>query len=218
MLLLTFFKINAQSDAVLQDFKKIHAHYQNMATYSMRFVVTMTGKNNHQIQKQEGQVIHTDKIHYVNYGGNITLIRNDEFVAVNMLNRFMVYNKSQKTKKQSSENMDVSLLLDSLWQNSKNLKFSYINAGEGKKTIFIEDSENKTYQGYALTFSIDTYRLLECVYYVAPSEQQGKIEEISIKYVKENPDPKTNLPELKIAYYVRGIGGKLEPSSLFFFF
>jgi len=203
----------AQDNEAINDIKKISQRYIKLTEYAMNFQVTMKGKKtNKPVINQKGTVIHTNQLHYVNYGGNITLIKNNQFISVNHANKLVVYNEGEKQKNSSAQNMDLSGLLDSLFSQTAQFNYSYLPAKEGQKKIFVEDTKRGLYEAYAITFDASSYRLLEYTYYVNPDSRQD-ISEIQITYTSESLKPETNSSFYKLSYYLKGTRNKLQISD-----
>src|SRR5262245_51837579 len=114
----------AKGNDIQADFRNLNKHYIEMKNYSMDFAMNYFSVGQGVLLHQQGKVVHTDQIHYVNLSGNITLIAKNECIAVNETARLMVYNKTGgKKEKNEIASSDALALVDSLWANQEGLTY-----------------------------------------------------------------------------------------------
>ena len=202
---------------ILSDFKKMNERYLHLKQFGMDVRVSYIGENNKTLMSQTGKVVYSKELHYTEMSGIVTLMKKNEFVSVNKSQRILVYNKAIETKTQDSTGIDkndISLTLDSLWANQKNLKYTFLKSKKGIQRVYIEDSNNSYYNGYLITYSTKDFRLIQYSYYIKP-EQKSELLEVRIDYLNETRKPDLKSEFLNVSYYVKGKAGRLSATSRF---
>jgi len=209
----------AQNVELLKEFKALNIHYADLKSFSIDFEMNYFDQNGNPVMKQQGNVVHSDEIHYTNVAGNRTLIRDNTYISVNDDSRSVVFNQSerngQKEEQQPLESLDISATLDSLWENQTNLKYRIIQSKPEYIRVYIEDSQNEYFDAYEITIDRKHKQLLEYVYYFKTTDEEQYLSQIRIKYSNETSRPKLNQEKLKISHYVTKKNKQIELSPDF---
>jgi len=195
--------LNGQENLIKKDLENVHIHYSNIVNYSMNFEIQYVDNNSKIFFKQKGKVVHSKSIHYTDVAGNITLIKENEFISINTNNKIIYYNKNKSKTQKQSNNIDVSALIDSLYNKNDLYKYTYLSSKKGQKRIFIESKKDKIYDAFEIVIDSKSNTLLEYKYFIK-ANSQGNLSEIRIVYSNENSRPNLKLPFLKLKYYVAG--------------
>lgn len=209
---------NAQDWNVLEAFKNVNEHYQNLDAFSLKFKMEYFDRNNQSVYEQKGEVVHSEKLHYTSTGDRIDLITTENYVSVNTTDKLIVFNEHEADKKRKKEKdnaIDISAMLDSLWAVQNTLKFRLIQSPKNSLRVFIEDLENPHFNAYEILISTDSWKLLEFKYYLKPTNDPDELSQIKISYSNETSRPKLKAPKLKVGYYLKKSKNKLVATDQF---
>lgn len=189
---------------ILEEFKALSKHYAEMDAFSMDISIQYMGSGGEQLVIQKGSVLHSEKIHYMEMAGHITLINDNVYLSIDEDHKTLVFNAHEKVKKekQVEADQDISAVLDSLWANQSNLTYKRIQSKPGTLRVFIEDGNNEHYDSYEITIDTKKKQLLEMVYYFKSQEDEQYLQQVRIQYSNETNRPKLNQNRLKVNNYI----------------
>lgn len=194
----------AQEANILEEFKALSKHYAQLDAFSMDISIQYLGENGDQLVVQNGNVLHSSELHYMEMAGHITLITNNTYLSVDNDYKTLVFNAYEKVKKKKpvESDIDISAVLDSIWAHQGNLNYKRIQSKPGTLRVFIEDEENEHYDSYEMTIDTKKNQLLEIVYYFKPEDEEKYVQQVRIQYSNETNRPKLNQDKLKVDNYV----------------
>ena len=193
-----------QTANIIKEFKELSLHYAKLDAFSMDVSVQYFDQQGKSVMVQKGHVVHSQNLHYIQMAGNKTLIKDNTYISVNDEQKTVVFNLQEKTKKDKTpnENIDISAMLDSLWENQMNIDYKIIQSKKGTLRVFISDSKNEIFDSYEMTIDTKKNQLLELVYYFKQTKDKQYLNQIKINYTNENNKPKFNQNILKVNHYV----------------
>lgn len=205
----------SQNDVVLKELKALNEHYSNLKAYSMNISISYINNSGESIMNQTGSVLHSDKIHYMEYAGNKTLLREKYYISVNTEQQTLVFNHSEEKQKSRNNEplLNISDQLDSLWKNQKNLDYRIIQSPTGTLRVFVEDSSNEFYSAYEILVDTKRHHLIDVIYYFRSETQSQDLQQIKITYSDHSDNPTFNQKRLMVDQYVSKKNGVYIPSE-----
>jgi len=203
---------------VIKELKELNLHYLQMDEFQLDFEIGYYNWNGQPIMSKKGTVIHTNKLHYINLSGNITLIENDQFISVNREFKTMLHSSwEQSQQKGNDPSMDLGQFVDSLWQNQTSIQYEILQVNNGQLRVGFESEESHYFNYYEILVDTKKDQILEFKYNLSPNyyNQNDPVAKIVVKYTGESQKVKARQPFLKMDYYIRKSGDQLQPSKEF---
>lgn len=205
-----------QDVQILKEFKALNAHYAKMTSFGIDIAVQYLDSKGKVAMSQTGQVLYNSQLHFIDFAGSTTLIRDDKYVMVNKDYKQIVFNTQKDLlPKKPKGDFDISSQLDSLWKNQTNLSYKIIQSKPGTLRVFIADKNNENFDAYEIIMDTKKKQLLEYRYYFKQNDEQVDLSQVRIYYSNETAQPKLNLAKLKVDYYVQQVKNRYQPSSNF---
>lgn len=202
---------------LLSEFKKVSLHYAKLNRFELNLKVSYYDQNGDEVMNQNGKVIHTDKLHYVNMAGDITFTLKKDVVIVRNEGRVLVYNElvdDQDLNKTISD-INISSMLDSLWIERNYLSYEIMDSKPHLLHVTVSDSENEHFESYEIIIDKRLNQLKSFNYYFRQTEEEEYLSKVCIEYFDESAKPNLKQEGLNLDYYVIKEKNAVEPAKKF---